>query len=309
MKKYCFWLVLCLSLFLVACHKKTIEPTASSKLFYINSDETGIVSEPYELQSTDKIGQVEEFIKALNMEPQNTTYKLAKPQEITLLGYSFGEAGQLQLGFDTNYYNVTGISEILMRAAIVKTFAQVKDITYVEFLVNGRPLMLDGENWVGMMSAEQFIDGVGEMTSYSQVDQVSIYFADESGKGLLESVRRVEYDGSIPIEQIIIEQLIAGPLDEEIEAGMQQTIPKGTILNKISKKDRICIVDLSAEFLNKLPDISESATIYSIVNTLISEENIDKVQILINGEVTNAYRKIAMDQPFERNLDIIKSEK
>jgi germination protein M len=58
-----------------------------------------------------------------------------------------------------------------------------------------------------------------------------------------------------------------------------------------------------------LQKTSEAVTIYSIVNTLVSEENIDKVQFLINGEVTNLYRKIAIDQPLERNLDIIKSEK
>ncbi len=309
MKKYCFWFLLCLSLFLIGCHKKVNEPVSGTKLFYINEDETAIVSEPYELKSTDTKGQVEEFIEALSIEPQNSKYKLAKPSEITLLGYRFAEAGQLQLGFDINYYNVTGISEVLMRAAIVKTFSQIEGITYIEFLVNGRPLVLDGENWVSLMSADQFIDNVGEMTSYSQVDQVSLFFANEAGDGLLESVRRIEYDGSIPIEQIIIEQLIEGPLDVEVQAGMQATIPADTVLNKISKKDGICTVDLSSEFLNKLPNVTEAATIYSIVNTLISEENIDKVQILIDGETTNLYRKIALDHPLERNLDIIKSEK
>lgn len=309
MKKYCVWLILCLCLFLIGCQKKANEPVTGMKLFYINKDETEIVSEPYTLKSTDKKGQVEEFIEALSIEPKNPDYKLAKPSEITLLGYAFGEAGQLKLGFDINYYNVTGISEVLMRAAIVKTFTQIEGITYVEFLVNGRPLILDGENWVSMMSADQFIDNVGDLTSYSQVDQVSIFFANETGDGLLESVRRIEYDGSIPIEQIIVEQLIEGPLEAEVEAGMQPTIPKDTVLHKISKKDGICIVDLSSEFLNKLPNVTEATTIYSIVNTLISEENIDKVQILIDGEVTNLYRKIAIDHPLERNLDIIKSEK
>lgn len=309
MKKYCFWLVLCISFFLTGCQKEEKAPVTGMKLFYINKDETEIVSEPYTMKSTEKKDQVEELIEALSIEPQNPDYKLAKPTEITLLGYAFGEAGQLQLGFDINYYNVTGISEVLMRAAIVKTFTQIEGITYIDFLVNGRPLILDGENWVSMMSADQFIDNVGELTSYSQVDQVSIFFANETGDGLLESVRSIEYDGSIPIEQIIIEQLIEGPLDIEVEAGMQPTIPKDTVLHKISRKDGICTVDLSSEFLNKLPNVTEAATIYSIVNTLISEENIDRVQILINGEVTSVYRKLAIDQPLERNLDIIKSEK
>lgn len=309
MKKYCVWFVLCLSLFLIGCHKKVNEPVTGTKIYYVNKDETAIVSEPYDLQSTDRNGQIEEFLKALSIEPQNSDYKLAKPKDITLLGYNFGDAGQLLLGFDINYKNVTGISEVLMRAAIVKTFTQIEGITYVEFLVNGRPLTLDNENWVGMMRADHFIDNVGDFTSYSQVEQVSLFFANETGDGLLESVRRIEYNGSIPIEQVIVEQLIAGPLEVELQSGMRRTIPENTVLNKISKKDGICTVDLSSEFLNKLPKTTEAVTIYSIVNTLISEENIDRVQFLINGEVTNLYRKIAIDQPLERNLDIIKSEK
>ena len=49
--------------------------------------------------------------------------------------------------------------------------------------------------------------------------------------------------------------------------------------------------------------------IYSIVNTLVEQPGIDKVQFLIDSEVLPMYKTIPLDQPFERNLNVIESEK
>ena len=66
-------------------------------------------------------------------------------------------------------------------------------------------------------------------------------------------------------------------------------------------KDGICYVNLDDNFLMVVNNVSIDSAIYSITNSLVELSNINKVQILVNGEVpasfTNPY--------YERNLDIV----
>ena len=230
MKRLILLLLLCMGCVLTSCSKEEETTITGTRLYYLDREETQLVAESYTPQATTTEELVKEYIVALNKKPQNSEYKLAKPENINIIGYNFGSNGQLQLSFDDNYTSVTGISEVLMRAAIVKTFTQIKDIQYVEFYINGQPLILNKDTVVNRMEASDFIDNVGEMISYKQSALISVYFANDTGDALLESFRQVEYDGSILLEQVIVEQLIEGPT--QVEVGMQKTIPKGTTLNK-----------------------------------------------------------------------------
>ena len=48
-------------------------------------------------------------------------------------------------------------------------------------------------------------------------------------------------------------------------------------------------------------NVSTDVAVYSIVNSLVELSNINKVQILINGEVPESFQTTT----FERNLDIV----
>lgn len=306
MKKTVILLLIGIVLTCAGCSSKENPVSDGPKLYYVNEEETKLVTQEYTPVADKKSSLVEEYIIALSTEPKDTANKLAKPKEITILGYNFSAQQTLQLSFDTNYYDLSGPREVLMRAAIVKTFTQIDGIDSVEFYINGLPLVLGQDTPIGRMEAADFIDNVGDMTSYKQTAMISIYFANESGKALLESQRQVEYDGSIMLEQVIVEQLIAGPVDGE--EGMISTLPEGTQLNRITKKEGICTVDFNEEFLNGNPNVPDDVMIYSIVNTLVEQPSIDKVQFTINGETTASLKNINLSQPFERNLNIIESE-
>jgi germination protein M len=287
------------------CGQSDEKVVAGTKIYYVNQDYTRLEAESYTTKATEKDALIEEFIVALNKEPKNKDLRLAKPKDISILGYNFGEAGQLLLNFDDKYSSVTGIEEVLMRAAIVKTFTQIDTIKEVEFFINGLPLSF-GDVPVGRMEAGTFIDSVGEMTSYTQNATITLYFANAKGDALVESQREVEYDGSNLLEQIIVQQLIDGPTEQE--TGMKKTIPEGTILNEISVKDRVCSIDFSKEFLETMEGVTPEVTIYSIVNTLVEQTNIDNVEFTINGETVSMYQNISLDQVFERELKLIQGE-
>lgn len=308
MKKRCMilWLMF-LVLFVTGCGDGEESENTSTRLYYLDGEESQIVSEPYEPKATFKEALVLEYVEAMQQEPENRNNRKILPDNVTILDYSFGEADQLILNFDTNYSLLSGIREILIRAAVVKTFCQIEGVDYVEFYVNGIPHMI-GEVPVGMMKADDFIDDTSEENSYNQYANLSIYFANEEGTALLESHRQVGYNGNISMEQLVVEQLIQGPIEEEMEAGMYATMPEGTSLLRVNTRDGICYVDLNEKFLEKPEGLSEEVVLYALVNSLVELSNVNRVQLRINGETRTTYQTLVLGDMMERNLDLIETE-
>ena len=87
------------------------------------------------------------------------------------------------------------------------------------------------------------------------------------------------------------------------------SINPNTKIISIAVKDNICYVNLSKEFLVTQSDVLPEVTVYSIVNSLIELQNINKVQISVEGNNAIVFRDtIDMAVLFERNLDILKKD-
>lgn len=274
------------------------------KLYYLNQEGTKIVSETYRPEADTDEKLLTELVAALDLEPKEAEHQKAKPETVMILDYSLNANGLATLKFDASYQSIVGTAEVLMRAAIVKTLCQIESVSYIEFYVSDQPLMRSSGRPVGVMKEEDFIDNTGASTEFYQNAYVSLYFSDETGTALVESNLKITYDGTISTEQLILNQLINGPVEES----MRVTIPEGTVVNKVVVKDGTCYVDFNEKFLDKREDITEEVTIYSIVNSLAELSNIYKVQFTINGETQKSYVTLDFSGAFERNLDIIEGD-
>jgi germination protein M len=195
---------------------------------------------------------------------------------------------------------------VLVRAAIVRTLTQIPEISYVAFTIQGEMLMDSAGNAVGPMAADTFIDNAGnEINAYEKVN-LRLYFANEAGDSLVEENRRnVVYNSNIPLEKLVVEQLIEGPMAE----GGYPTINPLTKLVSVNVKDGVCYVDLSEDFLSQPYNVNSEVTIYSITNSLVELSNVNKVQISVNGETNISYREnIKLSTVFERNLDLLDTD-
>lgn len=292
-----FLLLLC---FLTGCTKKELEQLeGTAKVYYLNKDETALVTEIVELESDRKERQVEELIQILKEPPSHTAYRNVLPEHIAIIDYSFGEANQLILNFDVSYYELSGIAEILCRAAIVKTFCSLEEVEDVEFYINDQPLLLALETPVGMMSSEDFIINTGTKMN------LTVYFANEDGTKLKEYHRDVIYNSTLSPEQLVIKLLIQGPDEKDKE--VKPTLPEGTKLLKVNVKEGVCYVNFNEKFLEKHPDVTEEVAIYSIVNSLIELGDISKVQFLIEGEQKKNFQNLDLSIMYERNLSIVET--
>lgn len=274
----------------------------SYKIYYVNHDETGVLFNEYATETADRDGLVQEFLQQMEVGSEKLEYKAPLSGTFDLLDTSFSE-GQLVLNFDENYRKQPAITEILVRAALVRTLTQIEGVEYVSFQVNSEPLMDASGALVGVMNADQFIDNAGnEINTYEKV-KLNLYLANEEGTGLTAVTRSVVYNSNISMERLVVEQLIAGPSENE---SAYPTINPNTRVVSVNVQDGICYVNLNSDFLTQIYNVTSDVTIYSITNSLVELTNVNKVQISINGDSNVTYKENAnLSTVFERNLELV----
>ena len=179
-------------------------------------------------------------------------------------------------------------------------------MNFVSFYVDGQALTDSDGNAIGMMRAEDFVQNTGSSMDSYQTTDLTLYFADKGGKELCESEKtEVRYNVNTTIERLVVEQLVKGTN----ASGMQSTVPKTTKILGVSVKEGICYVNLDSKFVTDSYDLNPEVAIYSIVNSVIVNGNVTKVQILIDGASDVVYKNtIDLSRPLEWNVNILEEK-
>ncbi len=306
MKIYKRLTVLLLCLFLVAgCGRGSgANGGRTAHIYYLNNEETCVKMQIYEMQATDAGGQLEELVEQLKLTPSKLEYKTPLNMGFELLSYSM-EGEKLYLDVSEAYRNLSATTEVLVRAALVRTFSQVSGVRYIAITVEGGQLHDSLGNVVGLMSADQFIDNAGdEINAYERV-RLKLYFANADGTMLIATNRTMAYNTNISMEKLVVEQLLSGPASDVADV-VYPTINPNTKVLSISVKDGICYVNFDENFLTQIYSVSSEVAIYSIVNSLAELTQVNKVQISVNGETDIMFREsVSLSTIFERNLDLV----
>lgn len=290
------------------CQKESAKQQESQngyQIYYLNTDETAVVSVDYEPQQEGEEEQIQELLDKLASPPLEEKLEAVLTKDVFVERYELAE-GQLSLHFSPAYQEMNKQREILCRSAVVRTLCQLPQVEYVSFLVGDSPLMDSKETPIGAMSADSFVENTADVINTYSGTTLKLYFANETGDKLKEELVRVDYSTSnMSMEKLVLEQLIRGPVSEDV----YPVIPPETKVLSVSTKDSICYVNLDNGFMGQGYNVTEAVPVYAIVDSLTELPGIIKVQILINGETDLTYREsIRFDTIFERNLDIIEQE-
>lgn len=286
----------CLTCGLGGCGKETAQP--GTPIYYVNMDETGIESHNFVLTGEDTDDKIMEMFEYLGTTPSKLEYKAPLAMGFSVNSYSC-ESNYITVDFNSAYENLSTTTEVLVRAAIVKTLVQLPSIRYVYFTVDGEALMDVTGTPVGKMSGDTFIYNDGNaINTYDEV-VVRLYFANADGDALIGAYRDKFYSTNIPLELFVVEELISGP-SGQIE-GLYPTINSETNILSVTTSDGICYVNLDSGFLSGVNNVTTDVAIYSIVNSLTELSSVKKVQILVNGEIPASLGSSS----FEKNNDII----
>ena len=273
-------------------------------IYFLNNAETGVLMQEYELQARDTMEQLEELVEQLGIVPQKLEYKAPLQMGFTLNSYHV-DGEKLYVDVSESYRSLSYTTEVLVRASLVRTLSQVTGVKYVAITVEGGQLHDSLGNVIGLMSADQFIDNAGnEINAYERV-RLRLYFANEDGTALIATNRTMAYNTNISMERLVVEQLLSGP-GADVADVVYPTINPNTKLLGITVRDGVCYVNFDEGFLTQPYNVSTDVAIYSIVNSLAELNNVNRVQISVNGETGLLYREtISLTTMFERNLDLI----
>ncbi len=294
MKKSGLLVCLLLSLFFAVSCGSAEEADRSRvyNIYVMNKDETKLSANEYEVKGGSQEEVIDELLEQLTTTPERMEYKAPLSGSFELLGYSL-DGGQLVLNFDERYRTLPPTTEVLARAATVRTMTQVKGIDYVSFQIRSNPLLDMSGNVIGSMSADMFIDNTeSEMNSRERV-KIRLYFANAEGDRLIETNRTLEYSRystNISMERLVVEQLIGGP-SEQVKDKVYPTMNPETKVIGVTLKDGTCYVNLSEHFLTQIYNVSSDVAIYSLVNTLVELPNVGRVQIAVNGDSNVMFRE------------------
>lgn len=296
MKRYIIILCVIFALLLTGCGKKDsigeypVYMVGGSKvnIYYPMGDEMVCEEEQYQLKQPDSIvASVEELMSIIPTHLKgNLIYHT----------YMFDEKNNLTLDFVLEGEACEKEYELLTKASVAKTLFQLKDM---------------GSIRINISSAE------GTIISSDVYNSDSFYFYGYDLQLGLDTTRYKVYypneDGTMLRKKWVTRN--ARPYESPqvciVEALKQlNLVPEGTKIKALNVEDDICYIKLSEEYNNQVIKAKNELVVYSLVNSLTSLDNIDKVVLTIEGNSSMMYRgNVDISKPMTFNEDIVEERK
>ena len=273
-------------------------------VYYLNAKEDAIVPVEYTITAADIGDQVNELIERLKSNIEESDYNCAIPKGVEVETVEMGDAN-LSLHFSREYSTLSTTREALLRAAVVKTMTQLEGIDTVTFFVQGDPLLDSAGNIITAMTKNSIIDDFDAAQESMALTTLALYYSNAEGDALIREERKVHYNSSIPLEQVIMQYLAMQPSTE----GARSIFVSYTKVLSITSSDGVCYVDLDSSVLTQENSISNDVLIYSIVNSLTELDSISHVRLGISNAGSAIVSDSSMiDGTYERNLSLVLNE-
>lgn len=253
-------------------------------IYYPENNEIICDEELYQLRKPDSVAaSVEEIMAALSDRMKKNisyhTYLLDEQKNLTLEFEIEGDVADEQL--------------LLMKAAVAKTLFQLKDIGNIRFNLT---YIESGDTDKSVYDKNSFYFYGYNTDMGLNKTEYRLYHANDEKTGLTSSVYTVDLEPYLSVEEHIIDNLES-----------MKMIPHGTRMEAMSINAGVCHLKLSGDFVNQMPDINSELIVYSVVNSITSLQNIDKVLLSIDGVNSGTYRgSVDISIPLEFNEEIIK---
>ena len=258
-------------------------PSNAIRLYYLSNDLSSVLPVDYVPKASEPQQLCEEVSQQLAAVPESVE-GVAPISGFTVSEITM-ENGVVTLDVSKEYEMIDSTTEILARAAIVNSLCQLENVTGVQFLVEGEPLLDSAGEEVGEMNSDMYIFNTGREIRTYQMVRLHLYFADETGTQLVNTYRRVVYNSNLSMERLVTEQVIMGTSSDFA----YPTLNPETRVLSVTTVDGICYVSLNAAFLTEPYNVSPRVAIWSLVNSLCTLPDIDGVQISIDGDTSHSF--------------------
>lgn len=272
------------------------------QIYYLDKTGTELypVAHRAEKQENSREELIAELLDCFLHVPNEADAISAPGEQTEYLGFRL-DGTLLYVYFDAQYGELKKERLMLCSAALTRTLCQIPGVDHVGIYSGDQMLRSREGTPLGPFAANDFIDSVSNVNNYETVE-LTLYFSDASGKMLTGETRTVTYRVDTPLEELVVEQLLAGPGRE----GSRPVFADGTRLLSLSVNDNICYLNFNREFLTAIPDEDPGVTIYALVNSLAELDSVQRVQIAVEGSQDVMLRDaVSLNTLFEEDPDLI----
>ena len=213
------------------------------------------------------------------------------------------EDGTLTLELSDVFFTLSGIDRTLATACIVYSMTELPS---VEAVVLAAPEGTGSDSLLSVpLTPKSFL--LFDDSATSDEMTLKLYFSDAGARFLVEETRTRSFASEAEIPTYLVEELLSEP---EKETSLR-VLPEGTALREITLDDGLVTVDFSQAFLENAPKTHVQArmAVFSLVNTLTELDEVERVQILCQGEKIDDYCGLDLTKPLTREESALEGTK
>lgn len=303
MKKSRLWIAAASLVLLTGCGQKKTD-TSGYQVFYVNDEGNTLMSASYPLKGENTLECIQEMWKKMRESVAGSGQSSLIPEGLEIQDLDL-TGGQLTITFNTEYNKMSKVQEVLLRAGLVEGVTQFSDVKTVVFHVGEDVLRDHNGEPVGAMTRSNFINNPVGINSYQYASLV-LYFSNMTGDKIVREMRNVHYSTNTTLEKVILEQLIAGPMNSRLGGVLSEHVK---VLD-VKVSDKTCTLNLNQAFLSTAEGAAQpEVVIYAMVDSLCDNLGVDKVQFQVEGSSDVVYGEaLSLAGPFHRNSEIIEMQ-
>lgn len=286
---WAFALALAVMVWMSGCSPRRDEVGASlwytADLAHWDNATTALEATPYTGEMS-----VPDLMEALLSGPDEDSGLISPFPEGTNLQQWKQEEKRVTVDLSWPYGDLVGIELTLADYCITLTLTQLEGVDEVCITANGSQLPYR-ERQVFTAQDVMFTGAEEEPVEVT----AALHFRRGDSRELGFEFRVFRLTESDSVAQVVLEALIAGPQDE----GLERILPVDLKVLSTRLEGKMCYVDLSRAFVQQIPqeEWEQQMVIDSLVNTLCSLENVEQVQILVEGQLLEWYGDVPVNQP------------
>lgn len=294
--------VLAVLILLAGCSRsESEEETADYFMYYLSLDGNQVVENACEPEASQGEELIQEFAEKFNETPEKEDYQRLMAKDVEIEGWTL-EDSTLTLKIRGPYESMSRPREVLVRAGLVRGFTQIPEVERVQITTENGELKDSSGNVIGPMTRESFVENAGKEINNYQYTTLTLYFVNETGDKLVSETRSVYYSTSMPLERVVVEQLVKGPSEE----GHYAVLSPDTNILSVTTSENIAYVNFDETFVNGTISVAQEIPIYALVNSITTNCPVQRVQFSINGESDVTFREsMKLNQFYEKDLSYL----
>jgi germination protein M len=269
-------------------------------LYFFSEQKTAIVPEEREIEYDEESELIRILVKELVDGPTDKRLQRVVSQKTRLLRLD-NSSPDIKLDFSEEYLSGDAAQDVLAAYAVVKTLCGINHVHSVKITVRGQDILSSDGTAIDALSDSDI--NIASENTEALSREVILYFSTKDFTSLVKEVHTVKISDKQPVEQYIVGELIAGPVNKDFQPVLSQDTP----LISAETRDGVCYVNFKQGFVDRNTGSAqkERIAIYSIVNSLTELDNVQQVQFLIDGKKVDKFGNMSISELFAKNATIV----